>query len=809
MSSSTAPPAASTSTAGAASTAAPSSSSSEIPYTVPLPGGIPKDHTTHTESTTTIFLPKAGAFLNPVQHYNRDMSVAVIRAWNELRKEELEAKWRLKLEKRGGKPKPKSKKKKGKGAAKVQQAENGAAVEANAGAGAEAEEAVSAETEAPVSTEPEAEAEAETEAKLEEDALNGVEASAETENMEVEQPVAGPSKERTFRPPSINILEALAATGLRSIRYAKEIPNVKYVFANDLSPSACEAMKRNVEFNGVGEVPPMLPTSTETVAERSGATITDQAVPIAIDVDGPVAEQTSEVEKPLNAVPMETNDQIKTEAGSSDNANANANADANIKTTDAQAETEAETPVEPKDFVGRRPGCKGRVKINEGDACAFMYSHRSAVGPTQRVDVVDLDPYGTAAPFIDAALGCIADGGLLAITCTDLAVLAGQQYPEKCYSNYGGTNVHAEYTHEAALRLVMHSLATCAARYGRYITPLLSFSIDFYVRLFIRVDTRPEQVKRLASQTGVVFTCNYCQSPIIQPFGKIIEKETARGARMTAFKTVAGPTATNGSHCDECGSTMHLGGPLWIGPLQDPAFAKRVIADVTAQEKEYKTCSRMLGMLTLAAQELPDPFFFTANRVAKSVHAPSMPMNKVLSALLNAGYKVSRSHALAGAVKTNAPRSFIYDILREDIKTNPVRLDKIPEGSPARVLLAKPMTHTIDFTPHPDVALERTGKETFYQLNPLPNWGPAPRAKSIQVTITTTTPEGKRKIEEVEVDADGVVETADGGLTLKDGVAHAAGEGERVEVVKRVKRDPEEEQEQEVRGGQEEESMNV
>jgi tRNA (guanine26-N2/guanine27-N2)-dimethyltransferase len=75
-----------------------------------------------------------------------------------------------------------------------------------------------------------------------------------------------------------------------------------------------------------------------------------------------------------------------------------------------------------------------------------MYSHRS---PSNRVDVVDLDPYGTAAPFVDAAIGCIADGGesvipqafalhsaslmpgLLAVTCTDLAVLAGSQYPEK------------------------------------------------------------------------------------------------------------------------------------------------------------------------------------------------------------------------------------------------------------------------------------------------------------------------------------------------------------------------------------------
>jgi hypothetical protein len=38
----------------------------------------------------------------------------------------------------------------------------------------------------------------------------------------------------------------------------------------------------------------------------------------------------------------------------------------------------------------------------------LMYQHR---GERNRVDVVDLDPYGTATPFIDAAVQCVNDGG--------------------------------------------------------------------------------------------------------------------------------------------------------------------------------------------------------------------------------------------------------------------------------------------------------------------------------------------------------------------------------------------------------------
>ena len=40
----------------------------------------------------------------------------------------------------------------------------------------------------------------------------------------------------------------------------------------------------------------------------------------------------------------------------------------------------------------------------------LLYSHSAE---RNRVDVVDLDPYGTAAPFIDAAVQCITDGGTL------------------------------------------------------------------------------------------------------------------------------------------------------------------------------------------------------------------------------------------------------------------------------------------------------------------------------------------------------------------------------------------------------------
>lgn len=49
----------------------------------------------------------------------------------------------------------------------------------------------------------------------------------------------------------MRVLEALSATGLRSIRYAKEVPGIKHIIANDLSSSAVKSIEKNIQLNNV------------------------------------------------------------------------------------------------------------------------------------------------------------------------------------------------------------------------------------------------------------------------------------------------------------------------------------------------------------------------------------------------------------------------------------------------------------------------------------------------------------------------------------------------------------------------------
>ena len=75
----------------------------------------------------------------------------------------------------------------------------------------------------------------------------------------------------------------------------------------------------------------------------------------------------------------------------------------------------------------------------------------------------------------------------------------------------------------------MFSLESHANRYKRYIKPLLSISVDFYVRVFVQVFTSPSEVKRSASKHCLVFLCTGCGTFHLQPSkNKVIRTELMR-----------------------------------------------------------------------------------------------------------------------------------------------------------------------------------------------------------------------------------------------------------------------------------------
>lgn len=413
------------------------------------------------------------------------------------------------------------------------------------------------------------------------------------------------------------ILDALSATGLRAIRYAKEIPETTKVVANDLSGQATASIRLNVLHN---EVP-------------------------------------------------------------------------------------------------------NKINVLTGDARAHMYqvaapAQGSTKGEHQLYEVIDLDPYGTAAPFLDAAVRAVVDGGLLCVTCTDATVFASVGYLEKTFSQYGGLPWRGPQSHEGGLRLVLHAIAACAARYGISIEPLLSLSIDFYVRVFVRVHRSPAQVKFLAGKSMVVYNCDVGCGAWNTQFLAQTRAQTAKdGNTIHKFSFAQAPST--GPFCEHCGFKTHLSGPMWGGPLHNPFFIQRILDALPSLKPEtYGTIPRIEGMLSVAYQESifaiqpknslePDkitrpvpptdptlrdhhPFFFNLSSLAKVLHCVG-PSDAIFCGALNRlGYRTSRSHTRAGSIRTDAPWSVVWEVMREWIRQKaPIKENAIRKGTAGWAIMQK------------------------------------------------------------------------------------------------------------------------
>lgn len=458
------------------------------------------------------------------------------------------------------------------------------------------------------------------------------------------------------------ILDALSASGMRAIRYAKELEGLALVLANDYDASAVESIRRNVEFNGL---------------------------------------------------------------------------DASL------------------------------VQACQADAALTMMLHRES---GKQFDLVDLDPFGSPASFLDSAVQSVSEGGMLAVTCTDMAVLCGN-HSEACFGKYGTMPLRGKHCHEFALRMVLGCLQTHAARYKRYIVPMISCSIDFYVRLFVRVYTSPQEVKKSASKLSHVLQCVNCDSYELQPIGKMVQRSAnsikftpatfaanvaqatpgtnqerqvkerkpqkpppgvaaaGSGAGGAAAAAAASPKAVGGGSedkvpvcCPHCEGRLQIGGPIWHGRIHDEDFLKTMTTHLrTEGNAKYTSCKKLTGLVAAISDEIHDvPLFHSLHQLSKVVACTSPNMQVMRSALINAGYKVSQSHTEPLALKTDAPQSFLWDIMRAWVKEHPVK----PGGRPStgtRILARESGPVAVDFK-------YARGSDTpnvpRFLPNPEQNWGP-------------------------------------------------------------------------------------
>lgn len=249
-------------------------------------------------------------------------------------------------------------------------------------------------------------------------------------------------------------------------------------------------------------------------------------------------------------------------------------------------------------------------------------------------NVVDVDPFGSPAPFLDPATRAVRDRGLLGVTATDATALAGV-FPKVCRRRYLATPMHNELMHEVALRILAASCVRHAAKHEVALRPVFAHATDHYYRVTLAARRGAGRADEAIARLGVVRFCRECGD---RGFG-------------------------DEERCPFCGAPVDSAGPAWTGSLVDATLAREMVARADAFPLAHPESRALLDLL-VAESEAP-PLFYDLHMLGRRAKRGSPRTAAVLEALRERGFGAWPVHFHNLGVRTNASAKEMLRIVQE------------------------------------------------------------------------------------------------------------------------------------------------
>jgi len=287
-------------------------------------------------------------------------------------------------------------------------------------------------------------------------------------------------------------------------------------------------------------------------------------------------------------------------------------------------------------FNVKRNKLASRISVVNEDANLFLSRYAA---PRKRFNYIDIDPFGSPVPYIDAAVRALRDGGLLALTATDMASLCGV-YPKACVRKYSGNPLRTEYCHELALRLLVGCLTMMAAKHEIGVEVMFSHSTDHYIRVYAILRHGARLADRSVRMMGYILHCFSC-----------FHREASRG--------IVSPLK---GKCIECGSQLKVAGPLWLDKISGNNFCTSMKAEV--DKRGLKREKKILRLLSLVQEEAEAPAtYYVVDKICDKLNLPTPSLIKVVESLRKAGFPATLTHFNSRGVKTAAPAGAVKEII--------------------------------------------------------------------------------------------------------------------------------------------------
>lgn len=223
-------------------------------------------------------------------------------------------------------------------------------------------------------------------------------------------------------------------------------------------------------------------------------------------------------------------------------------------------------------------------------------------------DYVDIDPYGSPMPFLEAGVRALEPRGTLGLTATDTATLAGT-YPRTCARRYGARPLRAPIGHEVAVRILLGAVVRTAARHDLAARPRLAFWREHYYKVFLEIHRGARRADRALDQIGYV-------------------AYTPGGERAFVEE---GPI-----------------GPLWTGLLHDPALLEEM------RIRDYLPAAVGRAHARWSEEAGAPGLFYTTDEVGHALHRSPPAMGAALEALHAQGFSAVRTAFHPKGLKTEA-----------------------------------------------------------------------------------------------------------------------------------------------------------
>ncbi|MBS3104760.1 hypothetical protein J4234_00715 [Candidatus Woesearchaeota archaeon] len=229
-------------------------------------------------------------------------------------------------------------------------------------------------------------------------------------------------------------------------------------------------------------------------------------------------------------------------------------------------------------------------------------------------DYIDIDPFGTPNPFLDAACKRIARNGILAVTATDTSALCGT-FPKVCLRKYWAIPKKNALMHETGLRILIRKIQLIGAQYEKALVPIFSYSKEHYMRVFFR----NEKGKNNADNV----------------------------IRLHGFFNDAGP--------------------MWLGKLFDKKLS-RSIYESALRNKIFKSNKELLNFLHIIKEEskINSVGFYDISDICSKYKIKIIPKKfKIIEKIRKLGYGASETHFKGEGLRSNIPINTLINIIKQ------------------------------------------------------------------------------------------------------------------------------------------------